>query len=108
MMKSGPYVMFTWDASPACKLAIKEMDILGANVKIVWLDDPQDEGNKFQAELGKITGMSSVLSVCIIGKYSGGYNAGTDIKSPGMVDPEFGGKLKHILEEEGALDSKLI
>ena len=52
--------------------------------------------------------MSSVLSVCIIGNYSGGYNAGTDIKSPGMVDPEFGGNLKPMLGEEGALASKLI
>ena len=63
MTKSAPCVMFTWESSPACKRAIKAMELVGANVKIVRLDDPWDEGNPLRAELGKITGKSSVTSV---------------------------------------------
>ena len=33
--KSAPCVMFIWDSSPACKRAIKAMELLGANVKII-------------------------------------------------------------------------
>jgi glutaredoxin-related protein len=106
MVDSNPCVMFIWEASPSCKQAIKAFESMGenaVNVTIVRLDDPWSEGNKLRAELGKMTGKSSVPSIWIGGEYVGGYDAGVSDEAPGLVQMAFQGTLRSRLEQAGAL-----
>ncbi|KAL7534521.1 hypothetical protein ACHAXR_009739 [Thalassiosira sp. AJA248-18] len=102
-VKSAPCVMFTWEASPACKKAIKYLDIAGASYKIVRLDDPWSEGNPIRAELGKKVGRSSVPSIFMGGEYVGGFDGGVGDDSPGILEMAFKGTLREKLQEVGAL-----
>jgi glutaredoxin 3 len=101
---SAPCVMFTWEASPSCKKAIKYLDVAGATYKIVRLDNPWSEGNLIRAELGKMVGRSSVPAIFIGGKYVGGFDSGVDdMESPGILEMAFKGTLREKLKEVGAL-----
>jgi len=100
---SAPCVMFTWEASPACKKAIKYLDIAGAKYKIVRLDDPWSEGNPLRAELGKMVGRSSVPAIFMGGQYVGGFDGGVGEESPGILEMAFKGTLGEKLKEVGAL-----
>jgi len=103
-ISSAPVVMFTWEASPACKKAIKYLDIAGASYKVVRLDNPWQEGNPIRAELGKMNGRSSVPAIFIGGEYVGGFDAGVDSEaSPGILEMAFKGTLQERLKEVGAL-----
>mmetsp|Transcript_527 Transcript_527/g.984 ORF Transcript_527/g.984 Transcript_527/m.984 type:complete len:248 (-) Transcript_527:180-923(-) len=105
IVQANPCVMFVWEASPSCKQAVaafESMKILD-KVTIVRLDDPWSEGNKLRAELGKMTGKSSVPSIWIGGKYVGGYDAGVSDEAPGIVQMAFQGTLRPMLEEAGAV-----
>lgn len=106
LINSAPVVMFIWEASPFSKKAIRAMDMIGADVKIVRLDDPWDEGNPLRAELGRRTGRTSVPCIFIGGEYVGGYDAGVGEESPGIVDLAFRGTLHSKLEAAGALKAK--
>lgn len=100
---SAPCVMFTWDASPACKKAIKYLDIAGASYKVVRLDDPWSDGNPVRAELGKMVGRSSVPCIFMGGQYVGGFDGGLGEDSPGILEMAFKGTLRETLKEVGAL-----
>lgn len=102
-IESAPCVMFTWEPSPACKKAIKYLDIAGASYKIVRLDDPWSEGNPVRAELGKMVGRSSVPSIFMGGQYVGGFDGGVGDESPGILEMAFKGTLREKLQEVGAL-----
>ena len=109
IVNENPCVMFIWEASPSCKQAIKALNSMSGgsdndkvNYKIVRLDDPWSEGNKIRAELGKITGKSSVPSIWIGGDYVGGYDAGVSDDAPGLVQMAFQGTLRPKLEQAGA------
>jgi len=102
-IESSACVMFTWDASPACKKAIKYLDIAGAKYKIVRLDDPWSEGNPLRAELGKMVGRSSVPAIFMGGQYVGGFDGGVGEESPGILVMAFKGTLGEKLKEVGAL-----
>lgn len=102
-INSAPVVMFTWEASPACKKAIKYLDIAGATYKIVRLDNPWSEGNPIRAELGKMVGRSSVPCIFVGGEYVGGFDGGVGEQSPGILDMAFKGTLRDKLREVGAL-----
>ena len=102
-INSAPCVLFTWEASPACKKAIKYLDIAGASYKIIRLDDPWSEGNPIRAELGKMVGRSSVPCIFIGGKYVGGFDGGVGDDSPGVLEMAFRGTLRDKLKEAGAL-----
>ena len=104
-INSAPCVMFTWEASPACKNAVKYLDIAGAKYKVVRLDDPWDKGNPIRAELGKMVGRSSVPCIFIGGEYVGGFDAGVGDTSPGLMDLAFKGSLREKLASVGALDA---
>lgn len=106
IVDSNPCVMFTWEASPSCKQAIQAFESMGDDVafKIVRLDDPWSEGNKMRAELGKMTGKSSVPSVWIGGEYVGGYDGGVSDEAPGLVKMAFQGTLRSKLQDAGALN----
>lgn len=103
---SAPCVMFTWEASPSCKQAIKYLDIAGASYKIVRLDNPWSEGNPIRAELGKMVGRSSVPAIFIGGKYVGGYDGGIGDDSPGILEMAFRGTLREKLKDAGAMKSE--
>jgi len=103
---SAPLVLFTWEASPACKRAIKLLAEAGVKAKIIRLDDPWSEGNPRRAALGRLTGQSSVPSVWIGGEYVGGCDDGPDpIDAPGLVPLAFRGKLYEKLAAAGALEA---
>eukprot|EP00584_Thalassiosira_punctigera_P004499 CAMPEP_0172541040 /NCGR_PEP_ID=MMETSP1067-20121228/11926_1 /TAXON_ID=265564 ORGANISM="Thalassiosira punctigera, Strain Tpunct2005C2" /NCGR_SAMPLE_ID=MMETSP1067 /ASSEMBLY_ACC=CAM_ASM_000444 /LENGTH=205 /DNA_ID=CAMNT_0013327007 /DNA_START=55 /DNA_END=672 /DNA_ORIENTATION=+ len=102
-IESAPCVMFTWEPSPACKKAIKYMDIAGASYKTVRLDDPWSEGNPIRAELGKMVGRSSVPCIFMGGQYVGGFDGGVGEGSPGILEMAFKGTLRERLKEVGAL-----
>ena len=103
LIQSAPCVMFTWASSPSCKDAVAAFEKVGANVKIVRLDDPWDEGNPIRAEIGKMVGKSSVPAIFIGGKYVGGYDAGVSDEAPGILDMAFKGTLRPKLEAAGAM-----
>ena len=77
---------------------------MGADVKIVRLDDPWSEGNPMRAQLGKMVGRTSVPFVFINGEYIGGFDGGIDDNAPGMVDLAFQGTLRTKLSDAGAMN----
>lgn len=103
IIKSYPCVMFSWDSSPSCKKAVEAFEKVGADVKIVRLDYPWDEGNRIRAEIGKMVGKSSVPMIFIDGEYVGGYDAGTTEDATGILDMAFKGTLRPKLEAAGAM-----
>ena len=102
-IESSPVIMFTWEASPACKKAIKYLDIACAKYKIVRLDNPWSQGNPIRAELGKRVGRSSVPCIFVGGEYVGGFDGGVSEQSPGILEMAFKGTLRDKLREVGAL-----
>jgi len=102
---SAPCVMFTWESSPSCKKAVEAFDTIGADVKIVRLDDPWAEGNPMRAQLGKMVGRTSVPFVFIKGEYVGGFDGGLEGNddASGMVNMAFKGTLRSKLSEAGAM-----
>ena len=100
---ASPLVLFTWEASPACKKAINLLAETGATPTIVRLDDPWSEGNVRRAALGRLTGKSSVPSIWIGGEYIGGCDDGPSDDAPGLVPLAFRGALFGKLQAAGAL-----
>lgn len=102
LAESAPIVLFTWESSPACKKALKLLEVTGVEPKIVRLDDPWSEGNPKRAALGRLTGKSSVPSIWIGGQYIGGCDDGPTTQAPGLVPLAFQAKLRPMLEAAGA------
>lgn len=94
---SAPVVMFSWTVSPACKKAKRLLALAGVEVKVVELDQPWSEGNPKRAQLGRMTGKSSVPSIWINGEYIGGCDDGPTDSAPGLIDYTFQGKLAPLL-----------
>jgi len=103
LTKSAPCVVFTWQSSPFSKKALKYLDVAGAEVVNVRLDDPWSSGNPLRAELGRLIGRTSVPSVWIGGEYVGGFDGGVDESRPGILDLAFQGKLLPKLTAANAL-----
>lgn len=104
-ISSAPCVMYTWESSPSCKQAIKAFETIGADVKIVRLDDPWEEGNPIRSTLGRRVGRTSVPFIFVGGEYIGGFDGGLEGNSDasGMVDLAFQGKLREMLSDAGAM-----
>lgn len=102
-ISSAPCVMFTWESSPSCKKAVEAFETIGANVKIVRLDDPWSEGNPIRASLGRKVGKSSVPCIFVNGNYIGGFDGGVGDDAPGLVNLAFKGELRKMLEDAGAM-----
>ena len=100
---AAPLVVFSWDASPFSQKALKALAMTGAEVKNVGLDDPWAEGHPLRAELGRMTGRTSVPSVWIGGEYCGGYDDGPSGDAPGLMTLAFQGTLLPKLEAAGAM-----
>jgi glutaredoxin-related protein len=101
---SAPLVLFTWAVSPSCKQAIRALDLMQAQYKIVRLDDPWEKGHAVRAELGKRqNGKCSVPAIYVNGEYIGGYDSGIGADRPGLVDLAFSGILPERLRQAGAL-----
>ena len=97
-------VMFTWESSPSCKKAVTAFETIGADAKIVRLDDPWSEGNPMRAALGRMVGRTSVPFVFVGGKYVGGFDGGISDEAPGLVDLAFKGELRDLLKDAGAMN----
>jgi glutaredoxin-related protein len=111
IIAAHPLCMFTWEASPSCKSALKAFELMGMHENmchIVRLDDPWSKGNPMRAELGKKVGRTSVPFVFVKGTYMGGYDGGIsdDDKAVGLVNMAFRGTLKPTLEAAGITFSK--
>jgi glutaredoxin-related protein len=110
IVESNPFVLFTWESSPSCKQAVAALEKMNKTTPVQFtifrLDDPWSEGNKLRAELGKMTGKSSVPSIWINGQYVGGYDAGVSEEAPGIVTMAFQGTLRPMLEKAGAFEKK--
>ena len=115
-------VMFSWSQSPSCVKAVEALEIMGAKVNNIRLDElksgvelpfsdsdinnimldaPWSDGNPIRAELGKIVGRSSVPFVIVDGKYIGGYDGGVSDEAPGVLKMAFEGTLRNTLESAG-------
>ena len=55
-IKSAPCVIFGWSVSPFTKKAVDNFQAIGVRMKVIYLDQPWEEGNPRRAELGKMTG----------------------------------------------------
>lgn len=101
--QSHPIVLFTWDASPACKKALKLLDLAQVKPHIVRLDSPWDKGNQIRAVLGRLNGgKTSVPIIYIGGKYVGGCDDGVTEAAPGLVPLAFLNRLSPALSAAGA------
>lgn len=102
---SAPVVVYSYGLSPFCTQAVDLLKSVGAKTKVVelgaeWLPGmlPAD-GAAVRAELGELTGRTSMPSIWIGGSCIGGLFDG----SPGLVPLLESGKLMKRLEEAGAI-----
>lgn len=103
-IKSAPCVIFGWSVSPFTKKAIENFQAIGVRMKVIYLDQPWEEGNPKRAELGKMVGRTSVPFVYIGGEYIGGMDDGPTFEAPGVLKLAIQGKLRGMLIKAGALD----
>eukprot|EP00435_Cladocopium_sp_Y103_P047799 s2054_g14.t1 len=101
----SPVVIYSYSLSPFCSQAKEFLDSLGAKyTEIVlgpeWLPGLlDDEGAAVRAELGKMTGQTSMPHIFIGGQSVGGLFSGT----PGLVPLQEAGELSEKLKAAGAL-----
>lgn len=101
---SAPVVVYTYALSPFCTQAIDLLKSLGAKYKVVelgaeWLPGLlSSEGAAVRAELGALTGQTSLPSVWIDGSFVGGLFSG-----PGLVPLLESGKLMKKLKDANAI-----
>jgi len=71
---------------------------MGVSFQAIELDQMGDEGKALRAQLGEMTGRTSVPNIWIAGEGIGGCNDG-----PGIMTLQREGKLEGILKQAGAL-----
>lgn len=102
---SSPVVIYSYTLSPFCSQAKELLDSVGARYKAIelapeWLPGLMSaEGAAVRAELGAMTGQTSMPHVFIGGKSVGGLFTGT----PGLVPLLESGDLQAKLKAAGAL-----
>ncbi|GAB5363288.1 hypothetical protein AAMO2058_000870700 [Amorphochlora amoebiformis] len=102
---SSPVVVFSYGLSPFCTKAIEILRNAGANPKVVdmgaeWLPGLiSTEGAAIRAQLGKMTGRTSMPHIYIGGKNIGGLVDGT----PGLLQLAESGELETQLKNVGAI-----
>ena len=89
--------------SPFSTKAKEYLALAGVQPKVIELDQPLDSGNPLRAELGKLTGRTSVPSVWIGGEYVGGCDDGPSDQAPGIIKLAFTGALSAKLNAACAL-----
>jgi glutaredoxin len=103
IVQSSPCVVFSWTMSPFSKKAKQILDQIGAQYKVVELNEPWKDGNMLRAALGRRVGRTSVPAVFIGGNYIGGCDDGPSPECPGLMKLAIQGKLRPLLIESGAL-----
>lgn len=102
---SAPVVFYSYQLSPFCTQTREFLSSLGAKFKEVDLGQEwipgliSADGSAVRAELGKMTGRTSMPSVFIGGKFVGGLFDG----EPGLVPLQESGELTKMLKDAGAL-----
>lgn len=103
IISSHPCVVFGWSLSPFSKKAVRYLDSMGVDMKIVDLDKPWEEGNPIRAALGRRVGRTSVPFIFVGGNYIGGCEDGPSAECAGLIPLALQGKLRPLLIEAGAL-----
>jgi len=103
-VSASPVVVYSYTLSPFCSQAKELLASTGAKVLAIelgpeWIPGLLDsDGAAVRAELGQMTGQTSMPHVFIGGKSVGGLFSGT----PGLVPLMESGKLTKMLQEAGA------
>jgi glutaredoxin len=112
-VNKSPVVMYSFTTCPYCikakKLLIEDLGV--KNLKVIELDIDREVGFPIRAELGKLTGRTSVPSVWVGGNFIGGCGDGpTMIEKAGIMETKGGlvalqaeGQLVTMLSKAGAL-----
>ena len=101
----SPVLVYSYTLSPFCTEAKKILQDAGANFKVIELGDEwvpgllPAKGAAIRAELGAMTGQTSMPHVFIAGKSIGGLATGT----PGLNELVKSGELRKMLSDAGAL-----
>jgi glutaredoxin 3 len=104
LIASDKVVVFAWSVSPASQKAIQLLKSIDADIKVINLDEPWDEGNKLRAELGRLVGRSSVPAIFIEKEYIGGCYDGPTVDAPGLIPLAFQGTLRSKLIKARAIE----
>jgi glutaredoxin len=115
-VKTNPCVMFSFTTCPYCIKAKKLLvNDLQAKVKVIELDLDRKVGYPIRAELGKLTGRTSVPSIWIGGQFIGGCNDGPenipiyDITTKGgVMNLQKEKQLAEMLKSSGALSGNVV
>mmetsp|Transcript_45361 Transcript_45361/g.142239 ORF Transcript_45361/g.142239 Transcript_45361/m.142239 type:complete len:124 (-) Transcript_45361:210-581(-) len=99
MIAETPALVLSKSYCPYCRQAKSVLSDMGADYKIVELDEVKG-GSGMQREMSSIIGRSSVPAVFVGGKYIGGANDGG---MGGVLPLARAGKLQKMLKEAGAL-----
>lgn len=103
----SPVLVYSYTLSPFCTEAKKILQDAGANFKVIELGDEwipgllPAKGAAIRAELGAMTGQTSMPHVFIGGKSYGGLATGT----PGLNELVKSGELRKRLSDAGALSN---
>lgn len=98
LVTDNKVVVFSWSVCPFAQRAQRVLREAGAKFVAIELDQVPD-GKAIKAELGFLTGRTSVPSVWINGECIGGCNDG----NPGLLPLKESGRLEGILREAGSL-----
>lgn len=98
LVTDNKVVVFSWSVCPFAQRAQRVLREAGAKFVAIELDQVPD-GKAIKAELGFLTGRTSVPSVWIQGECIGGCNDG----SPGLLPLKESGRLESLLREAGSL-----
>lgn len=81
IIQSSEVTLFSFTTCPFCRRAKDALDERGIVYRAMELDTLEDNlGNTIRAQLGKLTGRTSMPSIFVQGKFTGGCNDG-----PGLL-----------------------
>lgn len=91
-IRDNPVAMFSFTTCPFCRRSKDFLQERGIPYGVMELDEMED-GNQIRAELGRMTGRTSVPAIFVQGKFIGGCNDG-----PGLLPLAASGELDRLLQ----------
>ncbi|CAM6028835.1 unnamed protein product [Sphagnum compactum] len=86
IIQQNPLVVFSKSYCPYCRKVKELLKSLGANAKVIEVDQEKD-GGELQAALGEISGQQTVPNVFIGGQHIGGCDATVAANNKGTLVP---------------------
>jgi glutaredoxin 3 len=86
IIQQNPLVVFSKSYCPYCRKVKELLKSLGANAKVIEVDQEKD-GGELQAALGEISGQQTVPNVFIGGQHVGGCDATVAANNKGTLVP---------------------